>query len=800
MRKFPPAPKRISGKLELPITGVTVVPGALMHYQLRRGLPGLKVRQFDLNAVLHGLMVMMFMSTTSANEIGDALTTEQRVSLLLAEMTLDEKIGQMSQRNASDCHAPHHLADDLRAGRIGSVLNCVDVDSVNEMQRIVVEESRLGIPLLVGRDVIHGFKTVLPIPLGQAASFNPEIVKRGAEIAAEEAASTGVNWTFAPMVDISRDARWGRIAESLGEDPYLASRLGAAMVEGFQGSDLAATGSIAACAKHFAGYGASESGRDYDTTNIPENELRNVYLRPFKAAVDAGVITLMTSFSDLDGVPATANGFLLRQVLREEWQFDGFVVSDWDSVRQLEIHGLTDGDKASAYEAVMAGVNMEMEGDAYVNHIAGLVEDGSIDIAMIDAMVRSILQAKVRLGLFENPYTNPADYRAIADEGALKISRQAALESVVMLKNEGAALPLQLSDLSSIAVIGPLADAPQEQLGTWVFDGDADLSVTGLSAIRDLVGDNVDVRYVRAMETSRSKTTEPFGEAVDAAKNSDAVILFLGEEAILSGEAHSRADINLPGAQVELVRRVRETGKPLIVVIMAGRPLTLSNIVLEVDAILYAWHPGTMGGPAIADLLFGIESPSGKLPVTFPRMVGQIPIYYNHKNTGKPPSADSIVHIDDINAHAPQTSLGMSAFHLDAGFTPLFAFGHGLSYANFEYRDINVSSSRISLGDTVTVTVELTNVSDVAATEVVQLYVRDLVGSVTRPVKELKGFKRVRLEPHQSQIVEFQLHTDDLAFFGRDMKLKSETGSFRVWIGGSSDAELQEEFEIVASD
>ena len=771
-----------------------------MHCHLRRGRPGPKFRRFNTNTVLYGLMVMMYMSTISANVMGDAQTIEQRVSQLLAEMTLDEKVGQMSQRNASDCDALQHLGDELRAGRVGSILNCVDVDSINELQRIAVVESRLGIPLLVGRDVIHGFKTILPIPLGQAATFNPEIVKRGAEISAEEAASAGINWTFAPMVDISRDARWGRIAESLGEDPYLASQLGAAMVQGFQGSDLSAKGTIAACAKHFAGYGASESGRDYDTTNIPENELRNVYLRPFKAAVEAGVTTLMTSFSDLDGIPATANDFLLRQVLREEWQFDGFVVSDWDSIRQLYVHGLTDGDKASAYEAVTAGVNMEMAGDAYINHIAGLVEDGNLDIATIDALVAGILQAKFRLGLFENPYTNPADHRAIADQGALEISRRAALESVVLLKNDGDSLPLSLPDLTSIAVIGPLADAPFEQLGTWVFDGDADLSVTGLSAIRDLVGENVDVRYVRAMETSRSKSTEPFAEAVDAAENSDAVILFLGEEAILSGEAHSRADINLPGAQADLVRRVRETGKPVIAVILAGRPLTLSNIVNEVDAILYAWHPGTMGGPAIADLLFGIESPSGKLPVTFPRVVGQIPIYYNRKNTGKPPSADSIVHMDDIDAHAPQTSLGMSSFHLDAGFTPLFVFGHGLSYAHFEYRDIKISAPQVSLGETVTVSVELANVSDIAATEVVQLYVRDLVGSVTRPVKELKGFKRVRLEPHQSQAVEFQLHTDDLAFYGRDMKLKTETGSFRVWVGGSSDTELQQEFEIVASD
>jgi beta-glucosidase len=742
----------------------------------------------------------MNVSHSSIESSGDSPTIEQRVNALLQEMTLAEKFGQLSQVNASGDDVAEHLRENLQAGRIGSVLNQVDVDTINELQRIAVQESRLGVPLLVGRDVIHGFKTVMPIPLGQAASWNPDVVREGAEIAAREAATAGVNWTFAPMVDISRDARWGRIAESLGEDPYLASSLGAAMVEGFQGNDLAKTGTIAACAKHFAGYGASESGADYNTTNIPENELRNVYLRPFKAAVDAGVTTLMTSFSDLDGVPATANPFLLRKVLREEWSFDGFVVSDWDSVRQLSIHGLTENDKESAFEAASAGVDMEMAGSAYVDNLAELNEEGRISIARIDAMVANILRAKFRLGLFENSYTNPDDLPQIGNDNALATAKTAALQSVVMLKNDNETLPLSALELNSIAVIGPLADAPYEQLGTWIFDGDADLSVAGLPAIRNLVGDVVDVRYIRAMETSRSKASDEFAKAVDIASLSDAVILFLGEESILSGEAHSRADINLPGDQAELVRLVRQAGKPVVAIIMAGRPLTLMNIVDEVDAILYAWHPGTMGGPAIADLLFGIESPSGKLPVTFPRMVGQIPIYYNHKNTGKPPSDDSIIHIDKIDAMAAQTSFGMTAFHLDAGYKPLFSFGHGLSYTQFEYYHIHTSASEIVIGEHVTVSAELANTGDVAATEVVQLYIRDLVGSVTRPVKELKAFRRVRLEAGQSATVEFQLHTDDLAFYGRDMRLNAEPGLFHVWIGGSSEAGLRSEFRIVASD
>ncbi len=727
----------------------------------------------------------------------DNQSMQREVEDLLDRMTLEEKVGQMNQVDAGDGHTADRLRHSIQAGQIGSVLNEVDVEIVNELQRIAVHESRLGIPLLIGRDVIHGFNTVMPIPLGQAATWNPDVVREGARVAAREAATAGVNWTFAPMIDIARDPRWGRIAESLGEDPYLTSELGAAMVAGFQGDDLSSIDSIAACAKHFAGYGAAESGRDYATTNIPENELRNVHLRPFRAAVDAGVNTLMTSFSDLDGVPATGNAFLMRQVLRDEWRFDGLVVSDWDSVRQLAIHGLTENDKASALAAAIAGVDIEMAGQSYIHHLPELVNEGLIEIATIDAMVANILRVKFRLGLFENPFTDPSALPARGNDHALATSRKAALQSVVMLKNDNRTLPLSADRLESVAVIGPLADAPYEQLGTWVFDCDVQLSVTPLAAIRRLVGSETDVRYVRAMQTSRSKRCAAFDEAAATARACDAAILFLGEESILSGEAHSRADINLPGDQEELVRRVREAGRPVIAVIMAGRPLTLSNIIDQVDAILFAWHPGTMGGPAIADLLFGIESPSGKLPVTFPRMVGQIPIYYNQKNTGKPPSPDTIVHIDDIDEQAAQTSHGMTSFHLDAGYKPLFAFGHGLSYAEFDYRNLRTSASELRLGDTLRVSAELTNKGDYPADEVAQLYVRDLVGSVTRPVRELKGFKRYHVGPGETIVVDFELHTDDLAFHGRDMRLVTEPGEFHVWIGGSSETELQTEFRII---
>jgi beta-glucosidase len=740
---------------------------------------------------------MITMSVTTADAQRATGEIEQRVATLIAAMTVAEKIGQMTQLNASDGNPAEYLGERLRSGRLGSVLNLADADLVNELQRIAVEESRLGIPLLVGRDVIHGSATIMPLPIGQAASFNPDIARDGARVAALEAARTGVNWTFAPMIDVTRDPRWGRIAESYGEDPYLTGVMGAATVAGFQGDDLAAVGTIAACAKHFAGYGAAEAGRDYAATYIPERELRNVYLPPFKAAADAGVATFMTSFSDVNGVPATGNEFLLRQVLREEWGFKGFVVSDWDSIRQLQVHGLTEDRRESALLAVTAGVDMEMAGDAYISHLEEMLDEGNIDIDLIDTAVSRILRLKYQLGLFDNPYTDPGALPPVGSAEALATAKKAALQSVVMLQNNNDVLPLVPADMAAVAVIGPLADAPYEQLGTWVFDGDPGLSVTPLEAIREMLGDDVAVRYVKAMENSRSKSGPAFNEAAEAAAAADVALLFLGEESILSGEAHSRADISLPGDQAELVRRIRATGKPVVAVILAGRPLTLTDIVGEVDAILFAWHPGTMGGPAIADLLFGIESPSGKLPATFPRMVGQVPIYYAQGNTGKPATTRSAMLIDDIPEGARQTSVGNVSYHLDAGFTPLFEFGHGLSYAEFSYADIEVSATEIGLGGALTISADLTNVGAVAADEVAQLYIRDLAGSITRPVRELKGFQRVTVEPGQTVRVEFTLSTDDLAFYGRDMRLAAEPGEFHAWIGGSSAADLQTSFRIV---
>lgn len=717
----------------------------------------------------------------------------ERAFELLSQMTLAEKIGQMSQVNGGGWDL-HHA---LREGRVGSVLNETNVDAINELQRIAMQESRLGIPLLIGRDVIHGYKTVFPIPLGQAASWNPDLVERGAAVAAMEASSAGINWTFAPMIDISRDPRWGRIAESLGEDTHLCSVLGAAMIKGFQGDTLNKGGSIAACAKHFAGYGAAESGMDYNTTNIPENELRNVYFPPFKAALDAGVATVMAAFNDLNGVPATGNEFLMKQVLREEWDFDGFVVSDWESIKELTVHGFAANHKEAAFEALTAGIDMEMASNTYAEHAEELLAEQRISEQQIDQMVFSILKLKFELGLFENPYTNPDDFPELVNQQHLQAAKQAAQESCVLLKNDNDVLPLASHQLNSLAVIGPMADQPQEQLGTWVFDGDAHFSQTPLQAIQEQLGDNVSLHWAPGLQNSRDRSHQDFDEAISKAQQSDAVLMFMGEEAILSGEAHCRADIDLPGHQQQLIEAVAETGKPIILVVMAGRPLTLGSILDKVDAVLYAWHPGTMAGPAIAELLFGIESPSGKLPVSFPRAVGQIPTYYARKNTGRPANHHNITHIDEIDGGAAQTSLGMSSFHLDAGFTPQFHFGYGLSYSRFEYSALSLSSDQIKLGETLHISAEILNCGDVEAQEVVQLYIRDVVANVTRPVKELKGFRKIRLQPGQSESVSFSLHSDELSFCNRNMQRVTEAGDFHVWIGSSSEPELWGGFKIL---
>lgn len=729
--------------------------------------------------------------------MNDTTTLKERVSALLAEMTLDEKIGQLNLVNGHSGHIPDWMRHQLASGQIGAILNEVDVHTVNELQAIAVYDSRLGIPLLMGRDVIHGFKTVFPIPLGQAASWNPALVEAGAQISALEAASTGVNWTFAPMIDIGRDPRWGRVAETLGEDSYLTTTLARAMIRGFEGHQLSDMGQIAACAKHYAGYGASESGRDYNTTNVPENELRNVHLPPFEAAARMDIASFMTSFSEIDGIPASANALLLDQILRREWEYKGFVVSDWDSIQQIQVHGLTADEQGSVQEAVVAGVDMDMNSGVYHRQLKGLVEAGLIPEDQIDRMVARVLGVKFRLGLFEAHHTDPAVFPTCGNQEHLDAAYEAAVQSLVLLQNKGNVLPLDRESLCRLTVIGPFADDPAEQMGTWVFDGDASLSTTPLQALESTLPKNVVLQYDRLIEHSWSRDAYALERVFHDAQQSDAIIAFMGEEAILSGEAHCRADIHLPGIQADILKRLGEGDTPVILVVMAGRPLVLTDVLPHVDAVLYAWHPGSMAGPAIVDVLTGRRAPSGKLPVTFPKMIGQIPIYYAHKNTGKPATPESLIDIEDIDPRAAQVSVGNTSFHLDAGVDPLYPFGYGLSYTEFAYSDLTLSAHEVELGGAIQVEVCVTNTGSRAGTETVQLYVRDLVGNVTRPVRELKDFQRVDLEPGEMKRVQFILHADKLAFFNRTMERVVEPGDHHLWVGSDARASLWAGFRVV---
>lgn len=707
------------------------------------------------------------------------------------EMTKGEKVALI--RQAAVQMLDNGIIQPVKAGRIGSLLNVTDPEMVNKLQKDAMENSRLGIPLIIGRDVIHGFKTIFPIPLGQAASFSPQVVEEGARVAAVEARSTGVTWTFAPMLDISRDARWGRIAESLGEDPYLAGVLGAAMVRGFQGNgNLNDPNSIAACVKHFVGYGAAEGGRDYNSTNIPPILLHNVYLSPFQQAIKAGAATLMTSFNDNDGIPASGNSYILKKILRDEWKFDGFVVSDWASMTEMIAHGFAKDSKQVAEISANAGLDMEMVSGSYVQYLPQLVKEGKVSVETIDNSVRSILRIKFRMGLFENPYVDTKKESVLYADAHLKAARQAAIESAILLKNDNNTLPLSRG--KKVAIIGPMADAPHDQMGTWVFDGDKNYTVTPVAALK---GEYKDVNYVyeQGLAYSRDKSTANFEKAKQAAASADVAVVFLGEEAILSGEAHSLSNINLIGLQSDLLKAVKSAGKPLVLVIMAGRPLTIERDLPYADAVLFNFHPGTMGGPAILDLLFGKANPSGKLPATFVREVGQIPMYYNHNNTGRP-APEKVMTLDDIALEAGQTSLGNTSFYLDSGKDPLFPFGYGLSYTTFEYSNITLSASTVPMNGTLTVKATLKNTGSVDGTEVAQLYVQDVVGSVVRPVKELKGFQRVALKAGEAKTIEFKLTTDDLAFYGRDLVKKAEKGDFNVWVGGHSNATLKGTFSV----
>ena len=726
-------------------------------------------------AVLAAVVSCQERKTTT---VGSTPETEQRIERLLSRMTLAEKIGQMNQLSGGGDVA--NYAEAIRNGQVGSILNEVDPQKVNEFQRISVEESRLGIPLLIARDVIHGFHTVFPIPLGLAATFDPDLVEQGARVAALEATAQGVRWTFSPMLDIARDPRWGRIAEGSGEDTYLDARMAEAMVYGYQGRQPDTT-SMAACIKHFVGYGAAEGGRDYNSTFLTERQLRNVYLPPFQAAVEAGAMTLMTSFNDNDGVPSTGNTFVVKDILRGEWGFDGLVVTDWNSMGEMIVHGFGTDRKDVARKALEAGVDMDMMTYGFLSHLEELVKTGAVKEAAIDDAVRNILRVKFVLGLFEHPYVDAGKAAAVQyAPDHLVAAQRSAEESAILLKNDGV-LPLKADAVRSILVTGPMADAPHDQLGTWAFDGEKSHTVTPLKALQERFPGKV--TYVPGLRYSREKR-DSFQDVVAAARRADVVLVFLGEEAILSGEAHALADLNMKGSQSELLAALKAAGKPVVATVMAGRPLTIERDLPNCNAMLYAFHPGTMGGPALANLLFGDVNPSGKTPITFLRTVGQAPLYYSHNMTGRPYNGETL--LDDIGMEAGQTSLGNTSYYLDYGAYPLFPFGYGLSYTQFAYSGITLDKAVYGPEDEIRVSLTLANTGDCDGTEVVQVYIRDLVGSITRPVKELKAFQRVTLKAGESRNLTLTVPVSDLAFYGLDGVKKVESGDFQLWVAGDS--------------
>jgi beta-glucosidase len=753
--------------------------------------------------IMKRAIAILFMAGLESSMAATADVTP-RVEELLRRMTLDEKIGQLTQIGGitftPDAPKPEEA---VRKGLAGSVLWVSTPAEINRLQRIAVEETRLKIPLIFGLDVIHGFRTLFPMPLALAASWDPALIERVQSIAAREARAAGIAWTFAPMVDIARDPRWGRIIEGAGEDPFLGAAVARAQVRGFQGEDVGQPDRVLACAKHFAGYGAAVGGRDYDSVYIPDSELHNVYLPPFRAAADAGVATFMSAYMDLNDVPATGNAFLLREVLRDAWKFPGFVVSDAFAVRDLLTHGFARDPADAAYRAFTAGVDMDMAAGVYLEHLGPLVKAGRIPESAIDAAVRPILAAKFRLGLFERPYADEARAKAVigAPEHR-RAAREAAQQSAVLLRNEGGTLPLAADRAKSIAVIGPLADAKRELLTMWSgFDLDPSTTVTVLEGVRNRAGAGARVEYAPGAQLRKQnlsmfdqmfggKPPEPWTEeqaraelakAVDLARRSDVVILVLGELALMSGEMASQSSLELPGRQQELMEAVAATGKPVVLVLVNGRPLNITWAAAHLPAILEAWHPGTEGGNAIADLLFGDANPGGKLPISWPRNGGQVPIYYAHNLT-----------------HQPESAPGFTSRYWDELSAPLYPFGHGLSYTKFAVSGLRVKESSVKSGAPVEVSVEVANNGGRAGSEVVQLYIHQRAGIASRPVRELKGFEKVRLAPGEKRTVRFSLGRNELSYWSaqkKDWVLEAE--SFDVWAGTDSSASLHAEFRIV---
>ncbi len=696
---------------------------------------------------------------------------ERRIDSLLARMTLEEKLGQLNLPSVFGRVSPAEI-EMVRRGQVGGFLNLDGPEAARDIQRVAMQESRLRVPLLLGLDVIHGYRTIFPIPLAEASTWDPEVVEATARAAGREARAAGINWTFAPMVDIARDPRWGRIAEGSGEDPYLGSLLAAARVRGFQES-------ILATAKHFAAYGAAEAGREYNTVDVSERALREIYLPPFKAAVDAGVASIMSAFNEIAGVPSTANPWLTDTVLRQEWRFDGFVVSDWTSIDELRAHGVAASRAEAGRLALAAGIDMDMVSGIYRDSLPALVQAGRVPVAHVDAAVRRILRAKLRLGLFEDPNRGVA---AAAPPLDRDLARRVARESIVLLKNEGGLLPLG-AQARTIAVIGPLASDTAAPLGPWHARGQAGDVVSVVAAIRERAGAGTTVLHAPGTGLTNGDTSG-IAAAVALARRADVTVLVVGEPDSMSGEASSRSRLDLPGAQERLQQAVVATGRPVVLVLMNGRPLILTWAAEHVPAILETWFLGVETGHAIADVLFGDVNPSGRLPVTFPRTVGQIPIYYNAKNTGRPAVEGQ----------------HFTSKYLDVPNTPLYPFGYGLSYTTFAYRDLQLRAARLGPADTLVVTMTVANTGARPGTEVVQLYVRDDVGSVTRPLRELRGFRRVVLEAGAARTVEFRVPVGELGVWGSAMKFAVEPGTFRVFVGPNSTAELAAGFEVVAPD
>ena len=733
-----------------------------------------------------------------------------RVDALVSQMTIEEKVGQLNQLfYFTNFMKPEMVEPGIREGKIGSLLFVTDPATINRFQKVAVEQSRLKIPLLFGFDVIHGFRTIFPVPLAMASSWDPALVEKAQEVAAREARAVGIRWTFGPMVDVARDPRWGRIVEGAGEDPFLGSRMAAAHVRGFQGGDPSSPGRLLACMKHFAGYGAGTGGRDYDSAFIPDAELYNVYLPPFKAAVDAGVGSAMSAYMNLNDVPATGNAFLLRDVLRKQWGFKGFVVSDADSVGNLVTHGFAEDKPDAAYRALTAGVDMEMSlpgpvASAYATSLTKLVQEGRVDKALLDEAVKRILEAKFKTGLFDNPYADESRVAAIHNNPEHRLlARTAAQRSMVLLRNEGNLLPLAKGDpkVSSVAVIGPLADSKRDMQGPWSLADDPNSAITVLEGIRTKVGPSVKVEYAQGVDIARAypsifeiisgprpapwnetQKREEFDKALSLARSSDFIVMVLGEHEEMSGEAASQSTLDLPGRQLELLKAVSGLGKPVVLVLINGRPLDISWAATNISAILEAWHPGAEGGNAIADILYGDATPGGKLPVTWPRSAGQIPIYYARNTTQE-----------------PETKKNFTSRYWDIPTSPLYPFGYGLSYSTFKFSNLRVSKPEVRLGESVEVLVDVENTGKRAGDEVAQLYIHQRYGSASRPVRELKGFERVTLAPGQKRTVRFTLGKNELTYWSGAAKAwVQEPAIFDLWAGADSTAPLTTTLRVVS--